>query len=256
MDLSPYIAEAIKLLREAKSVAVLTGAGVSAESGVPTFRASDGLWEGHRIEDVASPDGWERDSNLVWTFYNLRRTNVSEVQPNPGHYALAEMEKIWGEDFNLITQNVDGLHQRAGNTRVWELHGALNRTECTGCGDIVDQGLTDLGTDPRCKKCGDLVRPNIVWFGESLPHEVWKKAQEATFLCDVFLVIGTSAVVYPAAGLVRLAKQRGDIVGELQPAKVIEINITPSDVVTYVDVGIYGPSGEVLPKILEGIRKG
>ncbi|MCX7665658.1 MAG: NAD-dependent deacylase [Gemmataceae bacterium] len=256
MNLTPYIEKAAEILRKANRVAVLTGAGVSAESGVPTFRASDGLWEGHRIEDVASPEGWRRNPDLVWTFYNARRVNVAKVQPNPGHYALAEMEKIWQDRFDLITQNVDGLHQRAGNTRVWELHGALNRTECTVCSQITDRGYEDLGTQPECERCGGRLRPNIVWFGEGLPQDIWQQAYQATLMCDVFLVIGTSAVVYPAAGLVQLAKQRGYSQRGLSPAEVIEINLNPSDAVLYVDVGIYGPSGQVLPQLLDRLRKG
>lgn len=256
MNLTPYIERAAELLRKANRVAVLTGAGVSAESGVPTFRASDGLWEGHRIEDVASPEGWRRNPDLVWTFYNARRVNVAKVQPNPGHFALAEMEKIWQDRFDLITQNVDGLHQRAGNARVWELHGALNRTECTACSQIADRGYEDLGTKPKCDRCGGRLRPNIVWFGEGLPQDIWQQAYQATLRCDVFLVIGTSAVVYPAAGLVQLAKQRGSYLTGLSPAEVIEINLNPSDAVLYVDVGIYGPSGQVLPQLLDRIRNG
>src|SRR4051812_18621689 len=135
---------AAEVLRRAEQVCVLTGAGVSAESGVPTFRASDGLWEGHRIEDVASPFGWERNPKLVWNFYNARRANVKTVQPNPGHHALVKLEQRWGPNFTLVTQNVDGLHRTAGTRNLLEIHGSLYRTRCTECGEVADQGLKPL----------------------------------------------------------------------------------------------------------------
>src|SRR5436305_7071208 len=156
-------------LKTAERVCVLTGAGVSAESGVPTFRASDGLWEGHRIEDVASPEGFERDPKLVWQFYNARRANRATVKPNPGHHALVDMEKRWGNNFTLVTQNVDGLHQEAGSQNVLEIHGSLRHTRCLGCGAVTNRGLEVLGDAPECPRCQDRLRPHIVWFGEGLP---------------------------------------------------------------------------------------
>jgi len=237
------LARAADWLGHASRVCVLTGAGVSAESGVPTFRASDGLWEGHRIEDVASPEGFFRDPLLVWNFYNARRANVQTVKPNPGHYALARMEERWGARFTLVTQNVDGLHRVAGNQNVLELHGSLYRTRCLGCDEVKDRGLAPLGDAPLCE-CGARLRPDIVWFGEMLPPDVWKAAGLAAFDSDVFLVVGTSAVVHPAASLIPLS-QRG------QPAKVIEINLTPTEASSWADVGLYGPSGVVLPKLVE-----
>src|SRR5215212_10239125 len=145
--------QAVTVLRGAERVCVLTGAGVSAESGVPTFRASDGLWEGHRIEDVASPDGWDRNPVLVWQFYNARRANVATVKPNPGHYAFVEMEKRWGENFTLVTQNVDGLYIEAGSKNVLEIHGSLRHTRCLGCGLVINRGLEPLGDAPTCTIC-------------------------------------------------------------------------------------------------------
>lgn len=232
-------------LRPAGRVCVLTGAGVSAESGVPTFRASDGLWEGHRIEDVASPEGFDRDPELVWQFYNARRANVKTVLPNPGHHALVALEDRWGERFTLVTQNVDGLHRAAGSRNLLEIHGSLYRTRCTGCGRVEDRGLGPLGDAPECPKCHGLLRPDIVWFGESLPDAVWDAAMMAAYQCDVLLVVGTSAVVHPAASLIPIAK-RGE-----RKAKVIEVNLTRTEASGFADVGLYGPSGQVLPKLVE-----
>jgi len=236
-------ARAAGWLRQAERICVLTGAGVSDESGVPTFRASDGLWEGHRIEDVASPEGFERDPLLVWQFYNARRVNVQSVRPNPGHLALAQMEERWGEGFTLVTQNVDGLHRAAGNRSVLEIHGSLRRTRCLGCDEVADRGLEALGNMPLCN-CGARLRPDIVWFGEALPPDIWEAAALAAFECDVFLVVGTSAIVHPAASLVPIAK-RGR-----PPAKVIEINLAPTEASDFADVGLYGPSGVVLPRLV------
>ncbi len=245
-DLNESLEIAAEALRRATRVAVLTGAGVSAESGVPTFRASDGLWEGHRIEDVATPYGFEKNPGLVWKFYNARRANVKTVQPNAGHRALAAMERHWGENFTIATQNVDGLHQTAGSKRVHEIHGSLRRTRCTDCGIIQDRGLEDLAELPECGPCGGLLRPDIVWFHEALPEDVWWNAQQAAGECDVLLVVGTSAVVYPAASLIPIAKRT-----KTPGTTVIECNLTPTEASAMADIGLYGPSGETLPKLCE-----
>jgi len=252
-DLETELDRAAEALKWATRVAVLTGAGVSAESGVPTFRASDGLWEGHRIEDVATPSGFKKDPGLVWAFYNARRANVKTVRPNPGHYALAAMEERWGNDFTLVTQNVDGLHAAAGNRRVLEIHGSLRRTRCTACGEIQDRGLEPLGDLPVCGPCGGMLRPDIVWFHEALPEDTWEYAQLMAAQCDVLLVVGTSAVVYPAASLIPIAKR-----SRSPGATVIEVNLTPTEAGTLADVGLYGKSGETLPALCErlGIRVG
>src|SRR5262245_5740552 len=186
-------------LREARHVAVLTGAGISAESGLPTFRGAGGLWEGHRVEDVATPMAFERDPVLVWGFYNMRRAALGTVQPNAGHHALVQLETRLGEGqggFTLITQNVDGLHRAAGSCHVLELHGNLRRVRCTRCPAKADRGLEALGELPRCEACGQLLRPDIVWFHEALPEDVWMAAESAVRACQCFLVIGTSANVY------------------------------------------------------------
>jgi NAD-dependent deacetylase len=239
-------AKAAALLQEADRVAVLTGAGVSAESGVPTFRGNDGLWEGHRIDEVATPFAFHDDPRLVWRFYNLRRANLRTVQPNPGHAALADLERRFDDDhFVLITQNVDGLHRRAGSQRVLELHGNLLRTRCTQCHKIEDRGLDELGELPHCPHCRGLLRPDIVWFHEALPEDIWEEAALMTSQCDVFLVVGTSAVVYPAAGLIVTAKRAG--------ARVIEVNLAETDASYHADVRLAGPSGVVLPAVVKAI---
>jgi NAD-dependent deacetylase len=236
--------QATAILRTAERVAVMTGAGVSAESGLSTFRGAGGLWEGHRIEDVATPRAFRRDPTLVWRFYNLRRENLRTVRPNPGHLALVELEKHLGPDrFTLITQNVDGLHQAAGSQRVLELHGSLARVRCSGCGLIEDRGSEALADLPACASCGQLLRPDVVWFEEALPEDIWWQAEEAVCRCQCFLVIGTSAIVYPAAGLIHRAREEG--------GRVIEINLTATDASHLVDVGLYGPSGQILPQLIE-----
>jgi NAD-dependent deacetylase len=243
-DLDAALKRAAALLRAAGNVAVLTGAGVSAESGVATFRGPGGLWEGHRVEDVATPEAFRRDPAMVWRFYNARRGNVRTVQPNAGHRALAALEQRMGpHHFALITQNVDGLHLAAGSRRVLELHGSLARVRCTECGIVVDRGNDALPEMPRCDKCSALLRPDIVWFNEALPEDVWEEAMAATYACRCFLVVGTSAVVYPAAGLIDVARAGG--------ASVIEVNLTPTAASDRVDLGLYGPSGEVLPRLVE-----
>lgn len=249
--LDDAIQRASAALRVARRVAVLTGAGVSAESGVPTFRASDGLWEGHRIEDVASPDGFRRDPKLVWQFYNARRANAASVRPNPGHASLAALEARYGHGFTLVTQNVDGLHQAAGNRNVLEVHGSLYRTRCTECGAVRDRGLEPLADMPTCDLCAGLVRPDIVWFGEMLPTSIWERAVEAVEACDVFLVVGTSAVVHPAAGLISLARKYGGWRG--RGATVIEFNLAPTVVSEEAHIGLYGPSGQTLPRVLSAL---
>lgn len=248
-DLEQGLEQAADALRRAQKVCVLTGAGVSAESGVPTFRASDGLWEGHQIEDVASPSGFERDPRLVWNFYNARRANVKTVTPNPGHHALVKLEDRYGDGFALVTQNVDGLHTAAGNRNVLEIHGSLYRTRCTGCGATADRGLDPLPELPHCR-CGAMLRPDIVWFHESLPEHVWFRAMLAARQCDVMLVVGTSTVVHPAASLIPVAKRKW----AWDPGRVatlVEVNLTRTEASALADIGLYGPSGQVLPRLVE-----
>jgi NAD-dependent deacetylase len=235
---------AANLLRRAERLAVLTGAGISAESGLATFRGAGGLWEGHRVEDVATPEAFERDPNLVWRFYHVRRANLQTAQPNPGHHALVALEERFSPDrFTLITQNVDGLHRAAGSRRLLEIHGSIRRVRCTGCGKVEDRGTEPLPKLPRCGGCDGLLRPDVVWFHEMLPQDIWLQAEEAVQTCQCFLVVGTSAIVYPAAGLIRLARD--------YDASVIEVNLDRTDASHWVDVTLQGPSGILLPELIK-----
>jgi NAD-dependent deacetylase len=242
-DLSVALEKAARLIRHANRLAVLTGAGISAESGLATFRGAGGLWEGHAVEEVATPMAFERDPSLVWRFYNARRASLRTVRPNPGHEALVRLEERFGDGrFALITQNVDGLHRAAGNRRVLELHGSLARVRCTGCAVIEDRGQEELTELPRCTSCGALLRPDIVWFHEMLPHDVWAAAAEAVGKCQCLMVVGTSANVYPAAGLILAAG--------LVDAHVIEVNLERTAASQHAHVHLLGPSGQILPRLL------
>jgi len=228
-------------LKLARSVAVLTGAGVSAESGVPTFRGNNGLWKQRRAEDLATPAAFARDPKLVWEWYDWRRSVLAQAEPNPGHYALAELERRVG-NFTLITQNVDGLHELAGSRNILRLHGSMWTLRCLDCERERDDKRVPLPElPPRCE-CGGMLRPGVVWFGEALPRNAWRDAEAAARSADLFLVIGTSAVVYPAAGLAQIAKSSG--------ARVVEINIAETVLSEGIDSFLQGPSGELLPQLI------
>jgi len=222
-------------------VAVLTGAGVSAESGVPTFRGPGGLWKDHKPEELATPEAFARDPRLVWEWYNWRREIIARAQPNAAHRALVELE-IRKPRFTLITQNVDGLHELAGSGKVLKLHGDIWRLRCTACGANFPNRRVPLPKIPPHCACGGLARPGVVWFGEPLPEGMMNEAEHAVAAAEVFVVIGTSAVVYPAAGLVPFAKAAG--------AKVIEINTETTAFSATVDCCLQGPAGEILPELL------
>jgi NAD-dependent deacetylase len=232
--------EARGWLENASRVAVLTGAGISAESGVPTFRGAQGLWNQFRPEQLASRQAFDRDPELVWKWYDWRRGIIGGAEPNPGHRALAALERK--VKLTVVTQNVDGLHQRAGSESVLEVHGSIWTLRCTECRREWRDHTVPIAMLPRCA-CGGLARPGVVWFGEALPDGVWAAAERATSSCDVFLVVGTSAVVYPAAGLVPLARASG--------AHVIEVNIEPTPMSSVVDCVLTGASGEILPQLFE-----
>ena len=228
----------VEALRSAARVVVLTGAGVSAESGVPTFRdAQTGLWARYDAEQLATPEAFRRDPELVWRWYLWRRELVAAAEPNPGHLALADLEgRLPG--LVLITQNVDGLHRRAGSRRVIELHGDLTRTRCVACARFSDEPV-DLATGvPHCDACGDLLRPDVVWFGEVLPAAALTEASAAARASDVFLSVGTSSLVYPAAALPYEALTGG--------ATVVEVNPQPTPLTPRVHHAVRAPAGVAL----------
>lgn len=232
-------------------VFILTGAGISAESGLRTFRDSNGLWEEHRVEDVASPEGWARDAGLVWSFYSARRRQAREVSPNAAHVALARLEAHLGDDFFLCTQNVDGLHETAGSRRLVHMHGELAKSRCENpacsLAPFEDQGLyPTVGEIPACPRCGARIRPHIVWFGE-IPfelHAIKRKVQA----CDLFFTIGSSGAVYPAAGLVgeiRFRQQNGE------RCRSIYVGLERPENASSFDEIFLGKASEVLPGLLE-----
>lgn len=233
----------IAALQNAHRICVLTGAGISAESGIPTFRgAQTGLWANYNPEELASPEGFSRDPALVWNWYAWRRELISKAAPNPSHYALARLEKILPE-LEIITQNVDGFHQRAGSQNVIEIHGNIHRNRCSKENILVSDFQVKGEMPPRCPQCQAFLRPDVVWFGESLPEVKIERAVEVSSYCEVFFSIGTSGLVYPAATLPVLALEHGAVVIEINPAS------TPlSHQATYT---LQGRSGEILPSLFE-----
>ena len=288
------IHKAVKFLKSAKSIFVLTGAGISAESGIPTFRGADGLWKNYSATDLATPEAFQSNPELVWEWYRWRQGIILKATPNPAHFAVAELEKR-SEKFLLLTQNVDNLHQRAGSTKVLELHGNIFRARCTICCKVVeyegsksstvghcedsepveeDRAISRHTTPidkrsrrarrslearndtpmsravpkehsyelPRCD-CGGLLRPDVVWFGELIPQDVWQSSTEFLKTANVAIICGTSGVVWPAAAIPEIARRCG--------AKVIEVNPEPTPITTIVDVSIQGKAGEILPQIVQ-----
>lgn len=230
-------------LRAAQHVTVLTGAGVSRESGLPTFReAQTGLWARYRPEDLATPEAFERDPRLVWEWYTWRRDLVAQAEPNPGHLALAELGRR-APCLTLITQNVDGLHRVAGSQDVIELHGNINRTKCAKEGVVIESWGETGDIPPRCPHCGSLLRPDVVWFGETLPADALQSALEAAHSCDLFFSIGTSSVVEPAASLPREALRQG--------AVVVEVNLRSTLLTPEASYVVQAPSASALPLILQ-----
>lgn len=228
-------------LAAAARVAVLSGAGVSAESGVPTFRGPGGLWENHLPEDLATPQAFRRDPALVWRWYHWRRELIAACAPNPAHQALAAYEAR-RPGFTLVTQNVDGLHRLAGSHNVLEIHGSLWRVRCLDCGVEREERRLNLPAPPLCPACGGMLRPDVVWFGESLDQDLLDRAWRAAGNCQAMLVVGTSAVVQPAASLALVAKSAG--------AFVIEVNPDPTPNTGRVDLSLHAKAGEVLPALL------
>lgn len=243
ISMADDIARARELLEHATSVAVLTGAGISAESGIPTFRdALTGLWEKFRPEELATPEAFEANPKLVWDWYAWRREKVVHAVPNAGHRALVAIERGCREreaDFTLVTQNVDGLHRAAGSRRVVELHGNIRRVKCFDNHHAIESWQETADEVPTCPRCGSLLRPDVVWFGEALPPEALAAALAAARTCDVFLCVGTSTVVEPAASLPYIALEGG--------ARVIEVNPQPTPLTGSASVSLRGAAGEMLP---------
>ena len=244
---APDMVSKVSLARErlaaAQRVVVLTGAGISAESGVPTFRGEGGLWRDYRAVDLATPEAFGRNPQLVWEFYNWRREVLAPLSPNAGHEALVRMEQSIPH-FTLVTQNIDGLHEKAGSRNIVELHGNIWFVRCVGCGRITEDRSV-LPPMPRCAGCGQLLRPHVVWFGEALDPTILNRAYEAVQGAEVMMVIGTSGTVEPAASMGMLAKRKG--------AFLVEINLEPTPYTGFYDAGILGKSGEVLPLICESL---
>lgn len=234
----------LNALRTARSVVVSTGAGVSAESGVPTFRGEDGLWKKFRAEELATFEAFRANPGLVWEWYQHRREIINKIKPNPGHYAIAAMAGLF-EDFKLVTQNIDGLHKLAGSEDIVELHGNIKRNRCLDCGEInYDEEFDRF--PPLCQ-CGGRLRPDVVWFGEMLPEGAIESAFAASRRSDLFFTVGTSGVVQPAASLPPTARQHG--------AFVVEVNTEPTELTFIVDQHLRGRSGEILPAVVNKIRE-
>ncbi len=224
------------------TILVLTGAGISAESGIRTFRGNGGLWEGHRMEDVATPEAFAKDPHLVWRFYKERLVHAQQSVPNPGHYALVKLEQAFGERCAIITQNVDGLHRRAGSQRLYEMHGTVSKCFCTRCASHYDTDAVDLAHSiPPCPSCGSALRPDIVWFGE-MPYYL-EEIDRLLRACDVFLVVGTSGVVYPAAGFVMTARYIG--------AKTVAVNLDSPQNDSFINEFHQGHSAQILPGLVD-----
>jgi NAD-dependent deacetylase len=224
-------------------IVVLTGAGISAESGVPTFRDADGLWEGHRVEDVATPEAYDAQPSAVHRFYDARRAALAAVEPNPAHHALARLEERLGDDLLVVTQNIDDLHERAGLTRVWHMHGELLSALCRGCRRRTPW-TGDLGDYPPCPHCGvSELRPDVVWFGE-IPYGM-DQIQVALASAELFVSIGTSGAVYPAAGFVQYAALHG--------ARTLELNLQPSEGTHHFHEARHGRAGELVPAWVDSL---
>jgi len=233
--------EARKVLAAARSVTVLTGAGISADSGVPTFRGADGLWRNYRAEDLATPEAFARDPRLVWEWYDWRRGVIATKRPNRAHETIAAMERRFPA-FWLITQNVDGLHRDAGSTKLSEIHGNIWKVRCTACDLVEEDRRVPIPIPPSCSACGAIARPHIVWFGETLDATDLAASREALESCDVFLVVGTSGVVFPAASFAAIAKSAG--------AYVVEVNLDAKPPSGDVDASLRGRASDIVPLLL------
>ena len=234
----------IDALKESESIVFFTGAGVSSESGIHTFRGKEGLWNKFRPEELASFNAFIRNPELVWEWYNYRKKIIHDSKPNPAHLTIAEMQDHF-KDVTVVTQNVDNLHRRAGSKKIFELHGNIERNFCVNCKRHYDEELDFSSGVPKCE-CGGLIRPDVVWFGEYLPEDQFLGGEKAAINSDVFFVVGTSGVVYPAAGLVHTAKASGSI--------IVEVNIEETPLSNLVNYSYFDKAGEILPEIFEGFK--
>ena len=234
-------------VRSAERVVVFSGAGVSRESGLDTFRGAGGLWERMRPEELATPQAFQADPEKVWRWYAWRYRRLAEALPNPAHHAIARLETVFPSSV-VVTQNVDGLHRRAGSRNLLELHGTLAQACCNRCGSRREMGeaVAESPEEPPACACGGRYRPAVVWFGELLPRETLDQASEATTACDLFLSVGTSATVYPAAGLIELAHRAG--------ACLIEVNPEPTPFSGLMDLCLAAPAGEAMPALVEAME--
>lgn len=233
--------ELLNALKESESLVFFTGAGISSESGIATFRGKEGLWNKFKPEELASFDAFIKNPALVWEWYNYRRKIVQEAKPNPAHLTIAEMQNHFRE-VTVVTQNVDNLHRRAGSNRVFELHGNIERNFCVNCKKYFNEEMDFSSGVPKCE-CGGLIRPDVVWFGEFLPEDQFLGAEKSGINSDIFFVIGTSGIVYPAAGLIYTAKASGSI--------IVEINIEETQMSEISNYSFFGKAGEIIPKIFE-----
>ena len=234
----------INKLTEAKNIVFFTGAGISAESGIPTFRGKDGIWNKLKPEELANFDAFIKNPSMVWEWYNHRKKIIHESKPNAGHLAIAEMQSLF-DDVTVVTQNIDNLHRRAGSKNIYELHGNIERNYCIKCRTFFNNELDFSNGVPKCN-CGGLIRPDVVWFGEYLPEDQFEGGERASVLSDIFFVVGTSAVVYPAAGLVLAAKRSGSF--------IVEVNSESTEISSLCDDSFFGEAGKILPEILNQIK--
>ncbi len=232
-------------LAVSEKVVFFTGAGISAESGIPTFRGKDGIWNKLKPEELANFNAFMKNPQMVWEWYIHRKKIIYESKPNAGHIAIKEFEKYFS-DVTVVTQNIDNLHRRAGSAKIYELHGNIERNFCINCKTFFNEELDFSDGVPKCK-CGGLIRPDVVWFGEFLPQDQLEASERAAINSDIFFVVGTSAVVYPAAGLVYTAKRSGSY--------IVEVNIEETEVSSIADISFFGEAGKVLPEILEKVSK-
>ena len=243
MSQKERIDRARQRIARARSIFVLTGAGVSAESGIPTFRGNDGLWKNYSATDLATPRAFEKDPQLVWDWYHWRQRIITRAEPNPAHTAIVTLEHHT-TGFLLLTQNVDGLHRRAGSRNVLELHGNIFRARCLSCGSAMDHTPPREDEEPELPRCGcgGLLRPDVVWFGETIPQDIWHTALQFLEHTRIAIICGTSGIVWPAAAIPQIARQAG--------ITTIEVNLEPTSISSMVDFSLTGKAGELLPHLI------